>query len=62
MTDKEAVEWQNRKNIVLRRCPRGEEYFCDGSINKSIKGWDKLKPLDKCPHRKGGKCRYLDRT
>jgi hypothetical protein len=52
-------QWELKRIRVLRNCPRGQEYFCDGSVNKSIKGWDKLKPLERCPHLKNKKCTYM---
>ena len=52
-------DFENRKKLVLVHCPRGKEYFCDGTPNKSIDGGGKLKPIGKCPHRKKGKCTYL---
>ena len=57
MTDAEWHLWEMKKDRVLHNCPRGKEYFCDGTVNKSHKGWDKLKNLGKCPHWKG-KCTY----
>lgn len=32
-------EFENRKKLVLTHCPRGKEYYCDGTPNKSIPGW-----------------------
>ena len=52
-------DFENRKKLVLVHCPRGKEYYCDGTPNKSIDGWKDRKPIGKCPHRKKGKCTYL---
>jgi hypothetical protein len=57
MTDAEWHDLELKRDRVVHNCPRGKEYFCDGTVNKSHKGWDKLKNLGKCPHWRG-RCTY----
>ncbi len=54
-------DFENRKKLVLTHCPRGKEYYCDGTLNKSIPGWKERLPIGKCPHRKKGKCTYFEK-
>lgn len=47
------------KKWVAESCPYGVQHYCDGTVNKSIKGHKDRKPLKECPQRKNGKCVLL---
>lgn len=44
--------------MVRNHCPRGIDYFCDGTPNPIPEG--KYKSIGKCEHYKSGICRYFD--
>ena len=43
---------------VRKHCPRGTDYFCDGTPNPIPEG--KYESIGKCEHYKSGICRYFD--
>lgn len=43
---------------VLRSCPRGKNFFCDGTPNPIPKNRP-YKSLGKCEHFKNGDCTYI---
>ncbi len=48
-----------KKRWLTNNCPYGVEYFCDGSVNKSIEGYKVRIPIKRCPQRKNGRCNLL---
>lgn len=58
MTEK---EFWNFKDMVLKNCPRGEEYFCDGTPNLSVENVER-KNLGPCMFRKNGRCVCLEKV
>ena len=57
MTDKEFFEYKEK---VLACCPRGEEYFCDGTPNLSVPYEEKPESIGKCSFRVNGKCTRVE--
>ena len=53
MTTEQFYEY---KEAVLEYCPRGEEYFCDGTPNYSVEDILDAQKLGKCQYRQNGKC------
>ena len=50
------------KEAVLEHCPRGEEYFCDGTPNLSVENMKNAENIGKCRYRQNGKCLVLERV
>lgn len=50
------------KEAVLENCPRGEEYFCDGTPNLSVENMEGAENIGKCKYRQNGKCMVLERV
>ena len=59
MTTEQFYEY---KEAVLEYCPRGEEYFCDGTPNYSVEDILDAKKLGKCKYRQNGKCIIMERV
>ena len=57
MTTEEFYEY---KEAVLEYCPRGEEYFCDGTPNYSVEYIPDAEKLGKCKYRQNGKCLIME--
>ena len=59
MNSKEFFEY---REAVLEHCPRGEEYFCDGTPNLSVENMSNAQGIGKCKYRQNGKCLVLERV
>lgn len=57
-----AEQFYEYKEAVLEYCPRGEEYFCDGTPNYSVEDILDAKKLGKCKYRQNGKCIIMERV
>ena len=54
---KKKISFDNKKKHIIECCCYGEEWFCDGTVNKSIEGWEariRKRPCKKkpCPLKK----------
>ena len=61
-TMKTTKDFYEYKEAVLENCPRGEEYFCDGTPNLSVENMDNARHLGKCKYRQNGRCTVMEKV
>lgn len=45
---KTKVKFETKLKHIAEYCCYGEAYFCDGTVNKSIEGWEDRTPRRPC--------------
>ena len=55
------INQQYYENRVKKGCPYGEEYFCSGKVNRTVKRkGEKRKDIEPCEFFIKGKCRNAE--
>jgi hypothetical protein len=45
---KAKVKFNTKAMHIAEHCCYGEAYFCDGTVNKSVDGWEERTPKRPC--------------
>ena len=49
--EKRKIGWGRKHRLIMQECRYKYAYFCDGTPNRSISGYENAKPIAPCTKR-----------